>query len=478
MSTLLNPEETWKTWGFAEDLLVEASPTIREENPPLNKQLAKEEGLETLLALNLQRVFPDWKLRLNGELDAGFTATDIEATDPAGVQHIFELKYGSSSKEVLSQTLSYALDRVGTCNLEWFDRETEDARRYLLARRIVGFWAHVRSDTDGQSTFPDLSPREARRKRLQTLIDEELEVDISPDTALGWAREHLADPVVDERPDGWPDNPNNVHLHIVVPNPKTIDAAELEVLRRLRDRGVRADLWETRLFDLSRNPDDMSGKLAMREVKLESEGKQRYDVPGDREEHRLTELLSSMAYEDPELFEGTPSWELIRNDGETLLMVEFPVEDQPCDGPYFRITSSDDAVTFETFLSIPSYVRDDHSLTELKADELVGGSIKAVRDWISEVFPPGEDEHPDAARRLDDLVHQSKKWEGPLEVPDAEAQYRAHGRHTGGLRQSIIRFDRSENIPPFDELAPLAHHLFETFVRILERRTSFEVGDD
>lgn len=475
MTISLRRNDYWKTWAFDQNLrIAEAEPKIRTDFP-LNRNLVLEEGLETLLLLNLDRVFPDWKLRLVGNIDANFRATDIEAADPAGVQHIFELKYKreAGTDKIGSQTLSYALERIGHYNAEWFDEAHAAIGRGLLASRIAAFWSGIRSQAHTES-FSHLPQAEALARKFENIVSQHNQ-DMGEDLALNPATilesaeghfKHLNSAVEGKRAQ-WPRRLSDIHLHLVMPKADRIDDEELEFLSRLRKQGLRLDLWEVRL---SLTREDGTGTLGLREVSFPEDSKRSFGALGDR---RLSQLLAEMAHQDLPLHTSTPTWRL---SGDSLeLTVELPIDGEPCSGPRFRIRVSDKTIQFEPSLDVPKHIKSEYSLTDLRT-KILPTTMGAIRSWIADVFPPDEEKFPKESRQLHDCIHQTKEWEGLLPKGTRIAQIQASAKHYGSFQKACLTLDLSNSSPSFEALAGLANALFDSFLRHLIAEGAHPVG--
>jgi len=129
-------EQRARCFSFGPDLILHEQ-TLADAWPARpNVDAIKEEGLETLLLLNLDTLWPGYGFRLTNKTLNDWEGADIEAEDTARCRHVFEVKYGAPVGHVVDQALAYALGVLGRSTVRWFaDQRTEDPplQRTLLA---------------------------------------------------------------------------------------------------------------------------------------------------------------------------------------------------------------------------------------------------------------------------------------------------------------------------------------------------------
>ena len=468
MPLTLQPESHWNTWDFGRTLAVDAPEPIPMEEVRGGRPEVTREGLETLLVINLEALFPHWRLRRVHPVFVGGQQA-LGAMDPAGVLHLFDLRDVVDAPTAVSDMLAGVLSQWAG-QIDWFEREPGQYSRRLAAR-IAAFWLDVQAETDRDSTFAELPLDEARDQKVQHLT-QRLGDDWDADMLVAQSDAILDDWTV-EKPDAhrWPTARNGVHLHLLVADHEELDGHELEMLQRMRNRGVRVDVWQ---LHLDADNEWMRGRIALRAARFPDRRQKRFAALG---QHRPTQLLAQMAYHNPELHDSIGSWQVIRNKHRTTLQVQLDVADEPCDGPYFGFTARGDEIEFKASVNIPEHLDDKYSLTDLKT-QVTPKCMRAVRDWIAAELPPDPVDDREAARRLDHFLHHSKKWGGYLQAGVGGPIFEAIGWHSGGLRSATITADTSELEPSLDEIAQLANALLEAFMRALLAEDVTTVGWD
>lgn len=264
----------WRAWSFGRDLRLDKGETWI---PPERVSTAgiKEEGIETLVFLNLATIFSDWHLRAGPKDPFAWAGADIVASDPVGTAHLFEVKYGASEENVVDQALSYAVGLLREPQLRWFDQQPREQRELIVASRVAGFWLNSRSDkwkhSDEQSRTERL--RHALTSNVAALAQvggaesDGAVVETSAfEVLLADARQRVLamEPSaihaeLDARSSG---GAIGLHLHLVIPSWTSISAGQLEALARLKFRGLQVSLWEVACQKRGR----FDGIFAIREV--------------------------------------------------------------------------------------------------------------------------------------------------------------------------------------------------------------------
>ncbi len=249
----------WRAWSFGRDLrLEEGEPWI----PPERVSTAgiKEEGIETLVFLNLATIFPDWHLRAGPKDPFAWAGADIVASDPVGTAHLFEVKYGASEENVVDQALAYAVGLLREPRLQWFDQQPREQRELIVASRVAGFWLNSRSDKWSHSKEHSRTERlrHALKSNVAALAQVSAQRDAGSENAvvensafevlLADARLRVlamepsaTHAELDARSSG---GATGLHLHLVIPSWTSISAGQLDALARLKFRGLQVSLWE------------------------------------------------------------------------------------------------------------------------------------------------------------------------------------------------------------------------------------------
>ena len=454
MGLELTTDDEWKTWDFDRDAAISnRRPIPTPDFRPERDQITRE-GLQTLLLLNLNTVFSGWTLRPAQLAGPPMDSAPIEAVDPAGTLHLFDLTDMRQSDTAISRGISRTLARFGRRNIDWLDTNSSEASALRLASRIAALWSDIEAEYDADSTYADDG-----RKQLQDLADR-LDGGPSADELLQSSKRLMQRPT-DGDDTSWPTRPTGIHLHLIVADSLELDEAELRFLKRLRDDGFRVDIWEIRL-DIDRQWH--RGTLGIRPAQFPDRNQRLFPALGDR---RPTQLLAEMGLQRPDLRDALGDWTVIRNKRRTALRTELPIADEPCKGPFFSFMTRGDELEFKASLKIPEPVDDTFSLTDLKT-RITPGTMEAVRRWIAEILPPDPAEYPEAARRLEHSLHQAKNWGGYLQIGDAGPVLMATGWHSGGFRSAKINVDTAEFSPSIEDLATLTNNVLELFLRLLD----------
>jgi len=193
-----------------------------------------EEAFESILAVHLGKLFPGFDMMpIRFSLSPLLSGADIIGADSAGTLHVFELKYGAPTRDVLEQVLAYVVRMlVLTSAEEWGRVSALDTASYsteILSQRVVGVLLGKRLTTD-KTPLKDLCTRGGisldHVERVAARIAEGLQ---SAETR--WP--------------GW--RLNDVHVHIVVPKFGREKAGLVDSAALLRKRYTRLSLWESRV---------------------------------------------------------------------------------------------------------------------------------------------------------------------------------------------------------------------------------------
>ncbi len=422
----------WRSFSFGRDLRVNG-PSTWVPGEKVSTKGIKEEGVESLLFLNLDRLLEAWSLRQGVKTLNGWDGADITATDPTGTVHIFELKYGASEEHVVDQALAYTVGLLRHDRTHWFDEQRLEERQIVLASRVAGFWLNQRAD---KWSRPDDRPQlEALRAALLenvggSDVGAAYPVAAMMADALEAARglepsqERIAVDVPDSRPMG-------LHLHLVVPSPERMNPEQVDALAHLKFRGLQVSIWQV----ACRRPDaptaDARGDLAFREVWLRPLDTQRATERGDSLHpcDHVGPLLCDVALRQ----KRRPSrpWKLGRKNaarigsewhGESIpeLRVMVTRGEEPESGHVVRVTMA--TVVPTRWASIPEAAR------SIEARERV-----ATR-WLLRVVPSPE-AAPDAAA-LERLQTRAVSWT----ATDAVTGIRMKVWRSSGLVQAHVEW--------------------------------------
>lgn len=136
---------TSRVFEFGQELRF-AEPSAGAGGEHTSSKSLLEEGLETLLMLNLRTVVEEWNLTLKATSGA-FGGADLLAVDPIGTLHVFELKYGANAGSSLMQAVAYALSAATQPAWGAFVASKGAWTEEFIARRVAGVWHRTRTDT-------------------------------------------------------------------------------------------------------------------------------------------------------------------------------------------------------------------------------------------------------------------------------------------------------------------------------------------
>ena len=272
----------------------------------------KEEGLETLLLLNLDRIFPGYGMKPCAKSLNEWEGADVEADDLAGCRHVFEVKYGAPMVHVVDQALAYALDVIAQDKITHFGEGEPDGEALTIACRMAGFWSFVRVDKDVERDHA-LAPVPRLRKVIEDTLAMSAEATTLNATDLETcAREHL------DRLSSTGDRPGGrlrrLDFHVVIPGAgrgaEALKHEDLGALARMGYRNHQACIWEVAV-ELDRKT--CTGRLFWREFwiapQAPNRNKSKALVPYSP---RITEFLCRMCAVEPTLRDG-PRWRLSRD---------------------------------------------------------------------------------------------------------------------------------------------------------------------
>ncbi len=240
---LSDHEDGWKAWSFKEDLRLEVAKTGKPSGGDRRSGNLTEEGVETLLMLNLDQLFPYLSLRLAEKQLGSWAGADISAVDPMGRRHVFEVKHGASARDVVDQAVAYGFQGLTQRTVSWFDEQ--ENRELVIAARQAGFWSGQRVQTISLSDAEKQYPPRYRTKAIYEKL--------TGNPATFDDMRELARPISQSLnlPPAWKRNANSdafrvasVQMHMVVPYADKIEDYALNSLRRLVSRGLYATIWE------------------------------------------------------------------------------------------------------------------------------------------------------------------------------------------------------------------------------------------
>ena len=360
----------WKTWRFQRNLGLQ--PTgVWDPGTRVSTGAVQEEGLETLLMLNLDSVFRGWALRLNEKHSGVWAGADIQATDPSGCRHLFEVKYGADPGSVVDQALAYALDVIGGKPTRFFDEQPAESRSVFLACRAAGFWKNSRSDkwaTDGAAR-----PSVRRRKALEGFAATN-ELDIAELLGDGrWWSDRLADQAARCPSEAYSRIPTNLHFHVVVPDPSKLGVGQLQSLANLAKRGVTASIWQAAI-----QRGDESGQLSVRPIWL-------LETPAELDDRfHVSKVIALAGLHDPALnamlAEQRLRWTCFGDSHASL--------GDHWHGPTPKLTIEmvlDSQVALRTEVVVQKFL-----LQSSEGIELAQQRRSAVSDWACRVAPPAD----------------------------------------------------------------------------------------
>ena len=273
----------WRSFSFGRDLRV-TGPSTWTPGPKVSTKDIKEEGVETLVFMNLDHLLRPWSLRPGAKNLNGWAGADIIATDPTGTVHIFEVKYGASEEHVVDQALAYAVALLREHHNHWFDEQRLEERQIVLASRVAGFWLNQRADK--WSRPDDRRYIEALRGALLAQVEGSdvgtaYPVEAMMGEALAVAK--ALEPSEQRRHVDGPDaRPMGLHLHLVVPSPDRMNEEQVNALARLKFRGLQVSIWQVACRRPEQPGKDVQGDLAFREIWLRPLDTQEATERGDK----------------------------------------------------------------------------------------------------------------------------------------------------------------------------------------------------
>lgn len=306
--------EGWKKWTFGEDLKLERTEPSIPKGPTRRERSLTEEGLETLLMLNLDELFPNLSLRLGRKELLEFSGCDIDAVDPTGRRHIFELKHEASARDVVDQALAYGFQGLNDREFQWFDEQTNN--ELVAAARAAGFWNGERvqnySISDDKKSW---SPERRIKATIEEVASDARSVDYWTEIGDEHCSQLEPSPEWRRNVDAPAFDLSGVHLHIVVPYAESIKDYALESLGRLVDRGLYATVWEAAVeldSDTSGSGDDGStrnGRLWLRPHNVPGEEKSADDPGSESWALSSEQLVCQMALQDSGLDVIRADWD-------------------------------------------------------------------------------------------------------------------------------------------------------------------------
>lgn len=425
--------EGWKTWEFGADLRLRPAeaeiPTGSHRDENIN-----EEAVETLLALNLDKLFPHWSLRGEELRLRDFGGADMKALDPAGRRHIFEVKHDHPCRNVVDQVMAYGLTSVRQHNLSFFDQQP--LRRLAVANRIAAFWTGTRLENYSKGELKFLEPTKQWEAILERLL-EQTECELTPEIASALADLHVARIEKTVIRDSWADRKAEVsdtHLHMVVPYASSINEEARAALRRMSDRNVAANIWE---IAVEVAPDQLQGRLYLRPAALDDSG----DVPSDeRWAPDITQLVAEMArLDDSGLVQKTEwNWKPSKNQVRCDAWPETPWVQSP--KLYISIDEEDGSrrVTCTLQQSWRKWVEknpDDEKRKKWR--ELLHARREFSADWLLAVL----DDFPNDSRDKPFTYNSSNAWH----CKTREHSIPAKGRHSAThLKKCTVSVEMDE----------------------------------
>lgn len=403
----------WTTFGYGRDLqLTPTEAWIPPDN--VSTKDAAEEGIETLLLLNLQALWPHLHLVLKHKSLRGWAGADIEASDPAGIRHAFEVKFGAPATHVVDQALAYALGVVSeAANPQRHFRELSGAdRQRFIACRIGAFWTKSRADKWQRNT--ELPPAE---RDWQALADKlETAKSTLTVTELKAVAANIDKKVSHEG--RIPTTLAGAHFHLVVPDPRKIAPAQIQAWGRLKWRGANASVWQVALDHGAEG-----GRLSIRACWIPPIDPTKSGWKPDSNARpylpRMSEIVASAAAIDPAI--SAAAFSINRRDEL------YSPQNWNEKGPAVHLERHWNGVNHEMTMKVavdapPSLWAEypDH------ADAIVAGRYAAVQKWILRVAGPATGSAAAASKRV------SKKWAYAIEGRPVEAW------HSGGQAQAAV----------------------------------------
>ena len=433
----------WRTFRFGRDLVM--TPAAETWAPDrVSTKGMKEENVETLMLLNLGRLFPHGHLALGNKSLRDWAGADIEATDPAGCRHLFEVKYGAPAKHVVDQALSYALDTLRSIaepSPHFHQQAPEDQERFV-ACRIAGFWTDTRADKWKRTgTLP---PAERDWEALKGVLREKPVGTLSFDDCRGAAALHLAGPL----PVAIPRRPTHVQFHLVVPDPRRISAEQLFALGRLKWRGHRARIWQVAAEKTSSGT---GGRFTFREVWLPptDTSKATWSFPDGMGPAPVSmdEVLAAVALADPATFRQTSVVSYARGERATFGHSWHGAT------PSLALSADAAGVKAEAWVINPKSLPAVHG--QERAREIKHLRCKTVCQWLISAAPPTDPADTEHVRRM-----RKKRLDWRTADPVTGATLRA--RHSSGLAVGSIGIESTDLSILGPAIARLMRQLIET----------------
>jgi hypothetical protein len=285
---------------------------------------------------------------------------------------------------VVDQSLAYALAIVREASRPEspFRSLSEATRIRFAACRIAAFWTKTRADKWKRDTA--LSGPERDWDALERVLQEASRRPdwLSRDAVIASARLH--DPVVCRDDVPMPGRLTNAHFHLVVPDPDRIKVEQIQALARLRWRGAQASAWQVAV-----DHQEDGGRLSIREVWI---------PPSDAEHNQwrvddrarpfvinTSDLLASMAYQAPRLYDRLSPWHVDRR-GVARLATEWHGEHPGLIISRGWSTSGREAVKATVAVVVPESLTATHGHD--RGSSIARHRYEAVREWIQRVAPP------------------------------------------------------------------------------------------
>lgn len=254
----------WRSWEFGlNGRFTRGTEWVPTSSSPTSE--FREEGVETLLLMNLDRVFAGWQMRLGARELNGWAGADIIASDPNGTAHVFEVKYGAPEENIVDQALSYAVKLLSDRRPAWFDEQAPATQEVFICSRVAGLLLNERSDK--WSRAQDRPYLEGYRKVLADKMAAERG---GLETLQGGVAQAIREmlPAEERKRIDEGLETTDLHLHLVVPSPQKIKASQLDALARLKFRGLRVSIWQFACQRSSEPERRHEGRFAIREVWL------------------------------------------------------------------------------------------------------------------------------------------------------------------------------------------------------------------
>ena len=417
----------WRSFRFGFDLRLAPIDDVWVPPKQVDTTVLHEEGLETLLLLNLDVLWPHFHLVLSRKTLSDWAGADIQASDPSGARHVFEVKFGAPANHVVDQVLAYTLGVVRqTAMPEPAFRDLgSDQRERFIACRVAAFWTRTRADK-----WPRDKAKAPANRDWSAL--REILVKASPVTvqalrltvpALRLTASQL-DRLVSHAGHA-PRSVSECHFHLCVPDPVKINFEQFQALGRLRWRGARASVWQVAV-DLSAEP----GRLSIREWWIPPNDPARAGWHRDVAAHpscvSMAELVATAANIDPVTVDGARP----RLDRRDRLDVGDPWDGA---GPAVQVERfrEDGHEWFRMIghLNVPKSL--GASWPE-RAGTIQRERYLAVRDWIVEIARPSD---PRTLSSVTELRRITKSW-----VTEDKSGRTLRATHTGGLATARVEW--------------------------------------